>query len=153
MDHWGITATKDGKARLSQGLNADLSGKFVLIVDDITDTGESMVIAKKHVEEFSPQEVKTATLYHLTTSKFKPDFFAIEKDWDWIIFPWVRIEDLINLTGKILEDGKKRGIGEIKSAFKERFDLDLDEREIADIVVRADHLNKLREKEQKKEGE
>ena len=31
VDHWGITATKDGKAEISHGLNADLKGKKVLI--------------------------------------------------------------------------------------------------------------------------
>lgn len=149
VDHWGITASKDGKARLSQGLSLDLRGKSVLLVDDVTDTGDSISIAKKHVESLSPREVKTATLYKLTNSKFTPDFFALEREWTWIIFPWNRTEDLINLTGKILENGKKPGLAEVKSAFKERFGLDLEQREIADIIMQADHLNKLREKESK----
>ena len=42
VEHWGVTATPDGTAKLKYPLNVDLTGKKVLVVDDITDTGESM---------------------------------------------------------------------------------------------------------------
>ena len=38
-EHWGVTATRDGKATLKDPGSLNLSGKNVLIVDDITDTG------------------------------------------------------------------------------------------------------------------
>ena len=45
IEHWGVTATPDGKAQIKYPFDIDLTGKNVLVVDDITDTGESMIIA------------------------------------------------------------------------------------------------------------
>ncbi len=109
IGHWGITAEKDQEgARLHQGLNVDLSGKKVLLVDDITDTGQSLELAKKHVlEAGNPSELKTATLLHIKTSEYKPDYFGEETGWAWMIFPWNYWEDLENLIQKMLESGEK----------------------------------------------
>ena len=60
VDHWGVTATADGKAKLSQGLDLSLEGKKVLLVDDITDTGQSIELARDHILKLKPKfkEVK-----------------------------------------------------------------------------------------------
>src|SRR3989337_221171 len=92
VDHWGITATKDGKAHLRYPLNADLSGKNVLIVDDITDTGESMKIATEFTKKLNPKQIRTATIFHIRTSKFVPDYYGREIDWVWVMWPWNYVE-------------------------------------------------------------
>ena len=50
VEHWGVTATQDGKAQIKYPFDIDLAGRRVLIVDDITDTGESMLIAEEYVK-------------------------------------------------------------------------------------------------------
>ena len=51
-----------------------------LIVDDIVDTGKSMV-----------RSAHTASLIYNPKSIYKPKFYAVEKlDDRWIIFPWER---------------------------------------------------------------
>ncbi|HKJ96220.1 MAG TPA: phosphoribosyltransferase, partial [Thermoplasmataceae archaeon] len=104
-EHWGITATKDGEATLKDSLNGTLEGKRVLVVDDITDTGESLRIASEHVKSLKPESLKTATMLHITRSGFLPDYYAEaieEKAWTWFIFPWNIYEDLDNLVGRSL---------------------------------------------------
>lgn len=106
VDHWGITATKDGKARLRYPVDADLAGKKALIVDDITDTGESLSLATKWIREnLKPQEIRTATIYHITHSKFTPDYAAEyipKENWVWVVWPWNFVEDMCNLLPKII---------------------------------------------------
>lgn len=105
-EHWGLTASKDGQAKLVQGLNVDVSGKKVLVLDDITDTGDSMHLAREHISSLEPDDVRTATLLHIPHSKFKPDFVArelAEGEWHWFIFPWNYHEDITNLLPKVLE--------------------------------------------------
>jgi len=75
-DHWGVTATKDGTAKIKHSSTADFSGKNVLIVDDVTDTGQSMNIVKEHILGHNPKSVRTATLYNLKGSKHVPDFYG-----------------------------------------------------------------------------
>jgi len=139
-DHWGLTATKDGEAKLSHGLSLDLNGKMVLIVDDITDTGESMKLAKEHIETKNPTQVKTATIYHLKNSKYIPDFFGEEKEWAWIIFPWNYREDMVNLINKIDNSNEKSFI-DLKKELKENYEIDLHENEVLEIIDHIKFLN------------
>ncbi|MFW9792913.1 MAG: phosphoribosyltransferase, partial [Candidatus Thorarchaeota archaeon] len=106
IDHWGVTATKDGKAKLTCPLTGDVEGKNVLVVDDITDTGESLTMAVEHVKEKGPAEVRSATLMHIAGSKFVPDYFGVEVAWAWEIWPWNFYEDLSSLITKIFEGEK-----------------------------------------------
>jgi hypoxanthine phosphoribosyltransferase len=106
-EHWGLTATPDGKAKLAQTLNTDVKGKRVLVVDDITDTGQSLILARDHVNGLGPGTLKTATMLHIAHSLITPDYFAraVPKDeWAWFIFPWNVREDLRNIVPKALED-------------------------------------------------
>jgi hypoxanthine phosphoribosyltransferase len=106
-EHWGLTATPDGKAKLAQSLTADIRGKRVLVVDDITDTGQSLLLARDHVNGLHPGQLKTATLLHIAHSLIAPDFFARaipKEEWTWFIFPWNVREDLRNIVPKALED-------------------------------------------------
>ena len=144
-DHWGLTATKDGEAKLSHGLSLDLNGKMVLIVDDITDTGESMKLAKEHIETKNPTQVKTATIYHLKNSKYIPDFFGEEKEWAWIIFPWNYREDMVNLINKIDNSNEKSFI-DLKKELKENYEIDLHENEVLEIIDHIKFLNKKNER-------
>ncbi len=81
-----------------------LKGKRVLIVDDIVDTGKSMLHARDYVYSFSPEDVKTATLQHLDTSEYRADYVGEDvKEWAWVIFPWNFLEDMIDLTSRLMK--------------------------------------------------
>lgn len=116
-EHWGITATKSGEAVLNDPGKLNLRGKKVLVVDDITDTGQSMKLAYDFVKSQDPREVRTATMLHITRSEFVPDFYGEEvssEKWTWFIFPWNVYEDLDNLLSKSLESKLDlNGIGEL----------------------------------------
>ena len=105
VEHWGITATPDGSAQIKYPFRIELRGRRVLIVDDITDTGESMRVAKEYVETMNPLVVKTATLRHIIGGKFKPDYFGDEISWRWVVFPWNYTEDMCNIVPKAAADG------------------------------------------------
>jgi hypothetical protein len=134
VDHWGITATRDGKAHLRYPINVDLSGKKVLIVDDITDTGESMTIAKEFVKKFNPKEIRTATIFHIKTSKFIPDYYSKKIGWIWVMWPWNYVEDMCNIVPKVLDENNACSVEEIKTHLRKRFKIDLSNREIMEIM-------------------
>ena len=94
------------KARIASvryPLNADINGKRVLLVDDVSDTGDSFKVALQHLHEHGePAALKTTVLHHKTTSTFEPDFCAeIVTEWRWIIYPWAVMEDLNSLLQKM----------------------------------------------------
>jgi hypoxanthine phosphoribosyltransferase len=125
-EHWGVTANPDGKALLTQELNTDVENETILIVDDITDTGESMTLALSHLFKKRPKEIRTATLLHITRSKMEPDFYAVEvpkEKWTWFIFPWNLHEDLRTLLPKTLYEPMSEA--EVRRAFKAQFKIDV----------------------------
>jgi hypothetical protein len=136
VDHWGVTATKDGKAKLTCPLTGDVKDKKVLVVDDITDTGESLTTAVEHVKESGPSEVKSATLMHIAGSKFIPDYYGVEMAWAWEIWPWNFYEDMSSLITKIFEGEK----------VKEMSTLELKKhlREYNNLVISDDQLSKIK---------
>jgi len=121
-EHWGVTANPDGKALLTQELNTSIEQDNVLAVDDITDTGESLTLAMAHLSIMHPRQLHSATLLHITHSKFQPDFFSVEvpkEKWTWFIFPWNLNEDLRTILPKTLYEPKT--VEEIRAAFKKQF--------------------------------
>jgi len=124
--HWGVTATPDGKAQLTEGLSGPVDGQNVLVVDDITDTGESLALAVAHVAEQHPARLESAACLHIAHSKFVPTYFAEEiprTGWVWVVFPWNYWEDLAALATRALEYG--RGVAVVRETLRTRAGLDV----------------------------
>ena len=135
-EHWGITATPDGRARLTQTLGADVKGRKVLLVDDITDTGQSLRLAYEHVSSLGPEEVRTATMLHISHSKFVPDYYSVlvpAEQWTWFIFPWNLYEDLRNLISRALKVAHT--IKDIKAVMRESFYIDVKASLIKEVLL------------------
>jgi len=93
-----------GKPIVTQPIGEDISGKRVLVVDDVSDTGKSLKVAMEHMLEKGAAGVKTATIYFKPNSTFKPDYFA-DSTANWIIFPWERLE----VTKLLIQEAKAEG--------------------------------------------
>ncbi|TFF96740.1 phosphoribosyltransferase [Candidatus Thorarchaeota archaeon] len=145
IDHWGVTATKDGKAKLTCPLTADVTGKDVLVIDDITDTGESLTMAVEHVKTCGPDEVRSATLMHIAGSKFEPDYYGVEISWAWEIFPWNFYEDLTALIMKIFEgEGvKEMTTPELKKHLREYNNIVLSDDRLSKVKAHLGYLDKI----------
>ena len=144
-EHWGVTATPDGKAKLAQGLQVSIKGKKVLVVDDITDTGQSLKLALEHVINHAPREAKTATLLHITHSKYVPHYYSEEvpeDNWTWFIFPWNVYEDMRNLIQKTLY--RKKTMREIKKSMNEQFDINPSLRIIGEVLRDLEKRGKVK---------
>ena len=63
-------------------------GKRVLIVDEITTSGETLRLALAAVRDVHPAEVRTATSFARTTG-YQPNYSALTLDAQ-VIFPWDR---------------------------------------------------------------
>jgi len=141
VDHWGITANMDGKAKIRYPLTVDLTGKKVLVVDDITDSGESMLISVDFIKSLNPDEIRTATALHVKTSKFKPDYCGEEIEWKWTIFPWNYVEDMCNILPKVLGEKNPKNISKIKNDLEEDFKINISEEAIVEILGELEERN------------
>lgn len=75
---YGVSVEKDGEERkVMTDLLIDLKGKKILLVEDMLETGRSLIVAKKYLES-KGAEVKTVCLYTMPQSEIKPDYFLSE---------------------------------------------------------------------------
>ena len=147
VEHWGITASPDGEARVKYPLSVDLSGKRILVVDDITDTGESMRKAVEHIRSLCPQETRTATLRHIEGSKFTPDYYGEKIGWRWVIFPWNYVEDLCNLVPKALVlKGDSIDLEDTRAKLRDNFDITIESEELSELHAECKMRGLLPEK-------
>ncbi len=67
----------------------DLRGyERILVVDDMVDSGESMVAVMRRLRELYPRvEFRLATIFYKERSLVKPDF-CVQKTDEWIHFCW-----------------------------------------------------------------
>jgi hypoxanthine phosphoribosyltransferase len=73
----GVSITKD--------LELDLQGKRVYIVDDILDTGATMIEALHMVNSRRAADVKVVTLLKRKSSPLITDFYAFEIEDQWVV--------------------------------------------------------------------
>ncbi len=100
----GVAETK-GKPEITQPVSVSVRKKKVLVVDDVADTGESLCLVRKHLEERNATEVKIATLYYKTWSVLIPDYYGKETS-SWVVFPWDRKETVRKVFEKYVREGK-----------------------------------------------
>ncbi|HUV03320.1 MAG TPA: phosphoribosyltransferase [Desulfobacteria bacterium] len=156
MEHWGITATITGDAMLKYGLDEKaremLSGKRVLIADDVTDTGDSLKLVVEYVKSLGAREVKTVTMHHKTSSSYVPDFYGeLMSDWTWIVYPWSIHEDVMELSEKIIaNEGQGLSLRALRAAMRVEFGFYVPYYLLRDVLENMAYHGKIK---RKKEGE
>jgi len=66
----------------------EVQGRRVLIVDEISTSGDTLRLALAAIRDVGPSEVRTATSF-VRPQGYRPDFHALETDAT-VIFPWDR---------------------------------------------------------------
>ncbi len=70
----------------------ELNGKRVLLVDDVSDEGKTLMTAHSLIRESSyPSELRTSVLHIKPWTKFVPDYYVLSTSY-WILYPWSRYE-------------------------------------------------------------
>ncbi len=134
--HWTEAAKAAERAILKFPYTVDLRGHRALLVDDIVDTGETLMLAKNYIlENWRPDELRVAALQWISpVAKFKPDYYYLEvREWAWFQYPWTRLEDVTQFIRRMLkeaaeETGKREwSYEEIKKMFKEWYGIEVEE--------------------------
>lgn len=82
----GTTSTNDVKTVL--GLNESIKGRSVVIVEDIVDSGNTIVSLLEELGKYEPEEIRIATLLYKPAAmkqKLNLDYVALEIPNDFIV--------------------------------------------------------------------
>ncbi len=80
LSSYGDTKISSGKVKLVKDLNADITDRHLIIVEDIVDSGLSIKYIEELIAEHKPASMKVATLL------FKPESLKYEVKIDYIGF-------------------------------------------------------------------
>ena len=80
IDSYGDNTMSSGTVRLLKDISADITGRDVIVVEDIVDTGLSLNFLKHRMEEASPKSLSFATCL------YKPDVASQDLSIDWVGF-------------------------------------------------------------------
>ncbi|MFB0543284.1 MAG: phosphoribosyltransferase [Candidatus Bathyarchaeia archaeon] len=90
--------------RVIHPLNADVEDRYVLVVDDVSDSGRSLQLAVNQILQKRPKVLRVATLHYKPWSACQPDFFAEETE-AWVIYPWEVFESARSFFRKLRREG------------------------------------------------
>jgi hypothetical protein len=78
---------KQGKPYICELPGVSFMNQHILIVDEVSDSGDTLQEAYQFVSCLSPKKIYTLAPYVKPHTSYKPDFFSQETS-DWIIFPY-----------------------------------------------------------------
>lgn len=123
LKHYSMGAKEKEDAQVLSKNLGDLSGKNVLLVDDVNDSGKTLKAACDLLK--SASVLKTAVIHEKDTTDFKADFVGEKvKEWRWMIYQWAAAEDVL----KFLKDGNmlEAGPETVQKYLKETYELDVE---------------------------
>jgi uncharacterized protein len=96
-----------GEIKITEPLKTRIQGKHILLVDDVADTGKTLLRAQKYLRNFKPASITVATMFYKPQSVFRPDYFA-ETTSKWILFPHDHTEMILMITKMMGKEGTKK---------------------------------------------
>jgi hypoxanthine phosphoribosyltransferase len=88
LSSYGNSDSPQGNVKILDDLEDAIKGKHVLIVDDIMDTGQSLLSFKKHLESKGPISVKICTMIDKTERRavsMEPDYYGFRLEEGFIV--------------------------------------------------------------------
>jgi hypoxanthine phosphoribosyltransferase len=104
IEYYSDVNKRKKKPKIIYPLNANVENSQVLVVDDVSDSGNSLKVAKDYVIEKGAAKVLVATLHVKPWTTFIPDYHAAKTD-AWIVYPWEPIESMMLIASKLERDG------------------------------------------------
>jgi uncharacterized protein len=96
---------EQGQVKITKPLTTPIHDKNVLLVDDVSDSGKTLIRALEYLKTQQPKSVRTLTLFYKPRSQYKPDYFAKTTS-AWILFPYEPTEMIRNIYTSLRKDQK-----------------------------------------------
>lgn len=98
---------QQGQVVITAGLSKIIQDKRILLVDDIADSGKTLVRATSYLGEFHPKSITRVTMFFKPHCSIIPEYFAKKTD-KWILLPFEVTEWIYTFTKKMQKEGKSK---------------------------------------------
>lgn len=131
VEHWGDAASCNREACVRYPLSHNVEGQDILVIDDVTDTGETLAVTMDYLVSQHCGSIKTGVLHHKKVSAFVPDYYVREvSGWHWIVYPWALHEDLTAFLENVLST-IPASIGDLQEALGKKYAMNAGREETA----------------------
>ena len=133
IEHYLSGLNKQAEAVIRYPLCVDIKDQSVLIVDDVNDSGDTLRLTTEHIQDFQPQEVRTAVMHDKRVTQFQVDYFAkrIIK-WRWLVYPWAIHEDINAFISRL--SPPPQNLAEIQQQLAEQFRIRITLKQLREII-------------------
>jgi hypoxanthine phosphoribosyltransferase len=100
--------TRGEKPYIKSATLPSITGKNVLVVDDVVDTGRTMQLVVDYLSSHKAKSIKTLAIYVKPWSTYIPDYYYAQTT-KWIVFPWEICEAL---REGVVEKEAFKGLGD-----------------------------------------
>ena len=100
----GIYETQE-EPYIAQPVSGETRWKRVLLVDDISDTGNSLKATINHLQSRKVADLRTACLHVKPWTKQLPNYYAESTD-VWVIYPWELKEFIFDFAQQLAKEKK-----------------------------------------------
>jgi len=97
------TDLQQHELQITQELNVDLKDRHVLLVDEIVDSGKTLVRALDYLKDFDLKSVTSVSLHVKPEAVLKSDFYVDELT-EWVVYPY-EIRETIEALRPIWQAG------------------------------------------------
>jgi len=98
-----------GEAILTAKLQNSIKHKHILLVDDVADSGKTLVRATKYLNRAGASKITTVTMFYKPRSVYRPDYFA-KQTTKWILFPYEPTEMILLITKQMHASGASKAV-------------------------------------------
>lgn len=133
VKHYTAGATQLEQTQIIAPVNTVVEGKKILLIDDVNDTGKTLITACNHIQAMHPALLKTAVIHEKPNTVFKVDFVAEKTtEWKWLIYQWAVAEDVLAFLHKdrMLDESEEVAHAHLAEKYK----LSIDKKFFHDIL-------------------
>jgi len=113
IEYYSDVGIRGKEPTVTQPLSIPIDEKKILLVDEVSDTGESLQHAVEYLKGLGAKEIKTAVLHLKPNSCVTPDFYMQTVD-AWTVYPWELRESIISLVKKFKEEEPESNMKRIR---------------------------------------
>jgi len=95
-------------SEITYHVGANLSGKHILLIDDISDTGKTFTRGIHYLKELGAEQVTTASPFIRVGSTYLPNYHILEMKDEWVVFPYDIRDTVEDVGGFMKKEGKTK---------------------------------------------
>lgn len=114
IEYYTDVAVRGKKPNITQPISGSMKNKNLLIIDEIADTGDSLLHAIEHAKTLGAKNTKSAVLHLKPTSCIVPDYYMV-KTTCWTVYPWEHRESIISLVKMFKEEDPTLNMKDIRN--------------------------------------